>query len=227
MDRRRFLQATVTAGVTGTAGCLESLPGLGDSRTVLNAPEQDLSAAAHPSHGDVLPQMSFPDPLLNEKISTTSFEGERALLLTFFYTNCPDGMCPALTLRLRRAQEVADQNRYADDVAFLATTFDPERDTEGVLRAYAAEQGIDAGAENWHFMRPKRYEEGATFIEAEYGLRIEKVETGEFEDIGYGFPHYNLILLANRNGVVERAYPNGATVEIDRVIEDFETVVGR
>ncbi len=224
MHRRRYLQSIAAAGAVGAAGCLDSLP-IGDGRTVLAAPEQDLSAAAHPSHGDDVPSISLPDPLLGEEVSTEDFEGERAFLMTFIYTNCPDGMCPALTLRLRRTQEVAAEEGYGDEAAFLATTFDPERDTADVLRDYGERKGVDFDAGNWHFLRPERYEEGAELIEEHFGLVVEKVDTEEFGSLEYGFPHYNLILLVNKRGVVERAYPNGATVEIERVVDDFETVV--
>lgn len=54
-----------------------------------------------------------PDPITNEKISISEYEGERAILWTSFYTNCPDGVCPALILRLRRAQEAATEEDTA------------------------------------------------------------------------------------------------------------------
>ncbi|WP_181691651.1 SCO family protein [Natronomonas sp. LN261] len=225
MDRRRYVQSIGTVGVAATAGCLGAIPGVGDSRTVLDPPEIDLSAADHPSYGDDLPSVSLPDPLLGEEISTEQFEGERAILMTFIYTNCPNGMCPALTLRLRRAQAVAAEKGYGDESAFLATTFDPERDTADVLEDYADRQGVDVDAGNWHFLRPESYEAGTELIEENFGLVIEKVDSDDYETLEYAFPHYNLILLANRDGVVERAYPNGATVDVDRVVEDFETVV--
>jgi len=218
------LRSVAAAGAVGAAGCLDTLP-VGDRRTVLEAPDIDLSDAAHPSHGDDVPSVTLPDPLLGEEISTDGFEGDRTLLMTFIYTNCPDGMCPALTLRLRRAQTVAAEGGYGDEAAFLATTFDPERDTAETLREYGHEQGVDLDAGNWHFLRPERYEAGAELIEESFGLPIEKVETERFEGLEYGFPHYNLILLVNRDGVVERAYPNGATVDVGTVVSDFETVV--
>lgn len=224
MKRRGYLSAVATTSAVATAGCLYGVPVIG-SETVLDAPEIDLSAASHPSHGDELPTLSFPDPLLGEVVSTERFEGERALLLTFIYTNCPDGMCPALTLRLRRAQEIATADGYSDDSAFLATTFDPERDTADVLRNYATERGIDLDAGNWHFLRPESYEEGVETLEGKFGLVIEKAESEVYDDLEYVFPHYNLILLVNDRGIVERAYPNGATVDIDRVITDFKAVV--
>jgi protein SCO1/2 len=142
-----------------------------------------------------------------------------------FYTNCPDGMCPALILRLRRAQERAAEAGYSDNSAFLALTFDPERDTADVLETYAAQQGVDLDAGNWHFLRPETFEGGAELIEEQFGLVIEKQPADDYESLEYVFPHYNLILLANADGVVERAYPNGATADVSRVVDDFETVV--
>jgi protein SCO1/2 len=224
MDRRHYLQSLGTAGVAATAGCLNAIPLIG-GRTVLAPPEQDLSEAAHPSHGDDIPSVSLPDPLSGEEISTTQFEGERAYLMTFIYTNCPDGMCPALTLRLRRAQEVAAEGGYGDQAAFLEVTFDPERDTADVLRTYGKQQGVDLDAGNWHFLRPESYEAGKELIEEHFGLVIKKIEADGYEKLDYIFPHYNLILLVNKRGVVERAYPNAVSVDIDRIVGDFETVV--
>lgn len=225
MHRRRYLYTAATAGIVGTAGCLESLPGTGDSRTVLEPPEQDLSEASHPSYDEELPESTLPDPLLGEEISTAQFEGERTVLMTFIYTNCPDGMCPALTQRLRRTQEVAAEEGFADESAFLALTFDPERDTPDVLETYAGQQGVDLDAGNWHFLRPETYEEAQQVVSEQYGLPLEKRDADQYENLEYAFPHYNLILLVNDQGIVERAYPNGATIDISTVADDFETVV--
>jgi protein SCO1/2 len=224
MDRRRYLGSIAASGLAFTAGCLGAVPGVG-SKTVLDPPEQDLSAASHPSHGDEFPHITLPDPLLDEEISATELEGERAFLMTFFYTNCPDGMCPALILRLRRAQAAAAEGGYGDGAAFLPITFDPERDTADTLETYADQQGVNLDAGNWHFLRPESYEAGKTLIDEEFGLVIKKVDAEENDSLEYRFPHYNLILLVNDRGIVERAYPNATGVEISRIVDDFETVV--
>lgn len=239
MNRRRCLRTAGAVGVAATAGCLGVLGGSGPDSTVLGPPEQDLSAASHPSYGDDLPEVTLPDPIAGETVSTAAFEGERAVLLTFFYTNCPDGVCPALILRLRRAQAVAaapsddlpgplrgilGEDPYGDEAAFLPITFDPERDTADVLREYAGRQGVNLSAGNWHFLRPERYEAGQRLIESKFGLKVEKSEAEAYENLEYQFPHYGLILLVNKAGVVERAYPNGPAVDIERVVNDFERV---
>ncbi|QGA84340.1 SCO family protein [Halomicrobium sp. LC1Hm] len=226
MDRRRYLQSIAAAGTTASvAGCFGVLTESGAEGTVLGPPEQDLSEAAHPSYGDEMPAFTVPDPITGEDISTTDFEGERTILWTSFYTNCPDGVCPALILRLRRAQEVATEGGYGDAAAFLAHTFDPERDTADVLREYARQQGVNLDAGNWHFLRPESYKAGKELLEEQFGLFIEKRPAEDLENLEYQFPHYGLILLVNERGIVERAYPNGASVDVEIVENDFEQVV--
>ncbi|GAB7020820.1 SCO family protein [Halostagnicola bangensis] len=182
-----------------------------------------MSEASHPSYGEGFPAVEFPDPLTGETVSTEQFVGERTTLMTFFYTSCPDGACPALLLRLRRAQEVAAKE--GDDAAFLAMTFDPERDTEAELRAYADQQGADLDTGNWHFLRPNRYEDAKASLTEQFGLPLEKRDADEYENLEYMFPHYNYIFLVNEQGRIERVYPDGATVDPSQVVDDFETVV--
>lgn len=230
MDRRTYLGGIGITGLTSVAGCLGEAFGddedAGHPDAVLGPPEQDLSEASHPSYGDEFPAVSMPDPLSGETVSTGQFEGDRAVLMTFIYTNCPDGMCPALTLRLRRAQEVAAQEGYGDEAAFLAMSFDPERDDEQALRTFADEQGVDLEAGNWHFLQPERYEDAKSIVNEEFGIPLEKEDDDEYENLEYTFPHYPYILLVNERGIVERFYVKGSSMEVDRLIDDFETVVG-
>ncbi|WP_254768521.1 SCO family protein [Salinilacihabitans rarus] len=242
MDRRTYLRSLGVAGVAAGAGCLGSVPGLGDDETVLDPPEQSLAGASHPSHGDEIPAVELPDPLTGETVSTADFEGERAYLLTFFYTSCPDGACPALLFHLRAAQADATERGYADDIALLALTFDPDRDTPEELRTYADQQGVDREPGNWHFLRPEDNEAAREIVDGELGVPIERTddpdaltddEGGDHGDGGdhdhgdYMFVHPNLILLVNEDGVVERAYPNAWTrLDTDDLLADVRTVVG-
>ncbi|EMA67679.1 electron transporter SCO1/SenC [Halorubrum aidingense JCM 13560] len=232
MDRRTYLRslgaATATVSTAATAGCLGGLGGLGDSGaegTILGPPERDLSEASHPSYGDEMPHIAVPDPITGETVSTEGLEGERAVLWTSFYTNCPDGVCPALILRLRRAQEYAAEQGVGDEAAFLSLTFDPEQDTAEVLREYADQRGVDLDAGNWHFLRPESYERGRELMDEQFGLMIEKRDADEHENLEYQFPHVGIILLANKDGIVERVYPRGPQTDIERLVDDFERVV--
>ncbi|QKY17652.1 SCO family protein [Halorubrum sp. CBA1229] len=229
MDRRTYLRSLAATGAatttTATAGCLGVLGAGGAEGTVLGPPERDLSEASHPSYGDEMPHITVPDPITGEEVSTEGLEGERAVLWTSFYTNCPDGVCPALILRLRRAQEYAAEQGFGDEAAFLALTFDPERDTAEVLREYAGQRGVDLGAGNWHFLRPESYERGQELMDEEFGLVIEKRDADEYQNIEYRFPHVGIILLANEDGIVERVYPRGPQTDVERIVDDFERVV--
>lgn len=237
MDRRTYLGAAGITGLTSVAGCLgEALDGgsgngdrnEGHPDAVLGPPEQDLSEASHPSYGDEYPSVTLPDPLSDETISVEQFEGDRTVVMTFLYTNCPDGMCPALTLRLQRAQQAAAENGYADEAEFLAMTFDPERDTAEQLRTFAERRSVDYEADNWHFLRPERYEEAKSIIDETYGIPEESLKKNyenDYENVEYTFPHLPYIFLVNEAGIVERVYVRGHTVEISRLVNDVETVV--
>jgi len=226
MDRRTYLRSfAATGAAAATAGCLGVLGGSGAEGTVLGPPELDLSEASHPSYGDEMPDFTVPDPITGEDVSVADFEGERAVLWTSFYTNCPDGVCPALIQRLRRVQAVAAEEGYGDESAFLPTPFDPERDTADALREYAGQQGVDLDAGNWHFLRPESYERAQSLLGEQFGLVIEKTEANQSESLEYRFPHYGLIVLANKRGIVERAYPRGPQTDVERLVSDFERVV--
>lgn len=68
-----------------------------------------------------------------EPVSLSDQQG-KVTVLTFLYTNCPD-VCPLTAVRLRNIHEqLAAQ---AGQVAFLAVSIDPERDTVEAARAFS------------------------------------------------------------------------------------------
>ncbi|USZ71919.1 SCO family protein [Natronosalvus halobius] len=268
MDRRTYLGGLSTAGLAGVAGCLGSVesvlgedepePGRGnwgDGQTALETPTEDRGDPVHPIYGQEMPSFSFPDPLTGETVSSSDLEGEKSYLLTFFFTSCPDGVCPALLLRLRRAQADAVENGYVDDLDLLALTFDPERDTPEVLEEYAGQQGVDLEVGNWHFLRPEDNETAQATIDEKFGMKIERTDDGtegdgtdgndggdhendsddqsggnghdDHDHGAYTFTHIALIFLVNEHGVVERSYPRGTTVDTSKVLQDVRTVVGQ
>ncbi|MFC4541799.1 SCO family protein [Halosolutus amylolyticus] len=185
MERRTYLRSLGVAGLAGVAGCLDDgLAGIGSNdETVLDPPEVNRGDPSHPIHGEEFPSFSIPDPITGEMVSRDDFVGETPFVMTYFYSSCPDGACPALLLRLRRIQEDAAERGYEDDVGLLAVTFDPERDTGETLEQYAVEQGVDLDAGNWHFLRPEGEDEARAVIYEDFGMRYERVDDmDELED---------------------------------------------
>lgn len=228
MDRRTYLQAAATTAGAFVAGCV----GRGAGNTTLEKPEDqgaDSEDLPYPAYGQEFPESTLPDPLAEREVSTAEFEGERAVLMTFIFTRCPEGVCPALTQVLRHAQADAVENDYSSELALLATTFDVERDTPEALREYGEQQGVDYEAENWHFLRPESAERAREVVTETYGVEYERVDPEQIEgnhsghDMGeYTFDHYPITYLVNREGYVERAY--AGVPETSRVVEDVGTV---
>lgn len=229
MDRRTYLRGAAVSGTALIAGCLSRA----ESDTVLGEPEDqgaDSEDLPYPAYGEELPEATLPDPLRDSEVSTASFEGERTLLFTFIFTNCPDGVCPGLTQVFRHAQADAIENEYTDDVAFLTATFDPERDTVEALQEYGEDQGVEYDAENWHFLRPETEERAREVVTDTYGVEYQRVDPDELEgdhahhDMGeYTFEHYPITYLVNPDGYVERAYTG--VPGTSRVVEDLGRVV--
>jgi protein SCO1 len=75
----------------------------------------------------------------------SDFRG-RVVILTFLYTSCRD-VCPLVTQELREASELLGNHR--SDVAIVAVTVDPARDTIARAAAYSQEWRM---AERWEFL---------------------------------------------------------------------------
>lgn len=236
MHRRNFLQVAALSAGSAIAGCL----GDDDPNTVLDEPDipdADPEAFIYPAHGEELPQMTLPAPLHDREVSTTEFVGDRETLLTFIFTRCP-GPCPGMTATLAHVQVNATEEGYGDEVALMPTTFDPEYDDEDRIREFCERNGADPTAENWLFLRPETPEAADEAINGTFGVGFEEVpaeedphgghdghdqgETLDSEEGETTFSHLNLVILANRDGYVERAYQR--VPRPDEVLSDLETV---
>ncbi|CAI48893.1 SCO1/SenC/PrrC family protein [Natronomonas pharaonis DSM 2160] len=216
-DRRTVLKAVGAAAVgTATAGCLSSADEAG---TVLPPPEnydrrQDLDLP-FPDYGEEIPEITVPAPLQDRDVTTTEFIGERHTMYTFVYTTCTT-VCGALAATLQRVQIDSIESGYADEMAFLPMTFDPEVDTADVIREYEEGLGVAEDAGNWYFLRPEDSTEAEQVVDERFGVA--------FEGDGGHYQHTSLVLLVNKDGIVERAY-NGDPPRSDIAISDATTVV--
>ncbi|WP_256300658.1 SCO family protein [Haloarchaeobius salinus] len=220
--KRRNVLATVgtVAGGSALSGCLGVLSEDSNPNVVLGDPGNPFESedVAYPAWGQRLPDVTLPAPLETRDVKLASIE--RPQLLTFFYSHCQT-VCPVLISTLRNVQTHAHNNGYADEVALLPVTFDPERDTETRLRSYAEERNVAADAANWHFLRPSSTERAKAVVEDEFGVAFRRTEPEDMEM--YMFTHTSLTLLVNADGYVERAYRDQSP-DVDTILSDLERV---
>jgi len=219
-DRRTVLKATGTAAFGASmAGCLGGSSGAAGERTVLDPPanyerRKDIDLP-FPDYGEMLPEATVPAPLHDREVTTTEFVGDRHALLTFVYTSCTT-VCGTLVESLRRVQADSIAEGYADEFAFMPTTFDPETDTEAIIDEYCDRMGVDRESGNWYFLRPETPERAREIVDETFGVA--------YEGGGGHYEHAAVILLVNKDGVVERAY-NGGPPETGAGVDDARTLV--
>lgn len=84
-----------------------------------------------------------------QTVRLSDFRGQ-AIVLTFIYTSCPD-VCPLIAENLRVAYEILPVDAR-DDVALLAVTVDPARDTQAALEQFSELHRL-ADNPSWHALR--------------------------------------------------------------------------
>jgi protein SCO1 len=76
---------------------------------------------------------------------------DRIVLISFFYTTCPD-FCPLMMDKLARVRDLLEP-RLGKDIHFVSISVDPERDTPERLAAFADTFGV---AEGWDLLTGKK-----------------------------------------------------------------------
>ncbi|MCS6242985.1 MAG: SCO family protein [Opitutus sp.] len=91
--------------------------------------------------GENLPDFALYDQT-GQVVSPARFRGKQ-VMLNFIFTRCQVAtMCPLATANMVTTQRKA-REAGVTDIEFVSITLDPEYDTPGVLRTYAAQRGID------------------------------------------------------------------------------------
>lgn len=220
-SRRTFLRAAGTAAVLGLAGCTRIGSGRPDG-VHLDPPEnyEQLEDAElpYPIYGEKLPDATLPSPTLDRDLRVREFVGDRVTFLTFVYTRC-GGICPAEISNFVQVQARAAERGWSGDVALEAITFDPTYDTPERLDSFGADLGARYDQGNWFWLRPTSHERAKAVVQERYGEAFERND-------GDGMPwlHRGLILLANEDGYVERAY-SGKPPQPARMVADFEALM--
>ncbi len=245
LRRRTVLSAVGASAVAfSTAGCLDGVLG-GDTgaheNVVLEIPDnyddmrerRDEGIVEYPIHGDELPEVSGPDAsdcCGEEVVDTAAFIGEKHSVYTFIFTRCPTA-CPVLTSTLAHAQVDSLEHGYEDEFAFVNITFDPDYDTPDVLIEYSEDRGAAPEEDNWCLLRPETEEEAEEIVQDEFGIWYEYMPEEEREEQGMhpdmAYPHDEAIILANKDGYVERTYFGDQGPSEATLLEDIETLRDR
>ena len=233
--RKRTLLASVGSGVAlSLSGCMGMLGSGSDggSNTYLDAKEwegvDDPSNLPFPTHGQALPSATLPAPLRDDTEVSMPDDFETDLLVTFIYTNCMT-MCPRLTALMAQTQDYAREEGYSDQVSFVETSFDPARDDADAFREWADKHRVEMDDGNWYFLRPQSKERAKEVVQENYGIHFTKTEPENMD--AYMFSHAGVILLANQDGYVERAYklqaqrnPDSPRVSRQQITDDLATL---
>ena len=91
-----------------------------------------------PLPSDPAPDFTLVDGTTGQTVTLSSMRGQ-VVLLTFLYTNCPD-VCPLTAEKMRSARDALGD--AAKNVAFVAVSVDPARDTPEATRRFAESHGL-------------------------------------------------------------------------------------
>ncbi|MEX0648376.1 MAG: SCO family protein [Balneolaceae bacterium] len=142
------------------------------------------------------------------------FEGA-PVVMGFIYTNCPD-ICSFITANVKKVYEEAD---YPDNTHYVLVTFDPERDTPGVLKEYADAFGMDG--EPFRFLTGDP--ETVDALMNRVSVRTQESfsrETEEGERL-YFLNHSDKILLIDSESRLIFDY-GGSMTPVNIIVEDLE-----
>jgi protein SCO1/2 len=161
-------------------------------------------AKAYREVGENLPDFALYDQD-GRVVPAGRFRG-RQIMLNFIYTRCPIAtMCPAATLRMMAVQKQA-RAAGVTNLELISITLDPEFDTPGTLKEYAAARGIDTG--NFSFLTGP-----------EAAIRDLLTQFGVIAEFTDGLLRHTLVtLLINEQGrIVHRA--DGSEWTVDEFVE--------
>lgn len=104
--------------------------------------------AAYREIGEKIPDFALYDQEARV-VQSARFHGKQ-VMLNFIFTRCPVAtMCPASTMKMMGAQQLA-REAGVPNIEFVSITLDPAYDSPAVLKDYAVTRGIDTA--NFSFL---------------------------------------------------------------------------
>ena len=141
-----------------------------------------------------------------ERFGSAQLQG-RIWIADFIFTSCP-GPCPMISSRMSELQKPLAKT----DVQLVSFTVDPEKDTPGVLRAYA--EKLHAHPQRWNFLTGAK---PAIYTLTKDGFKLG-VSDGSEES---GGPiHSTRMVLIDRHGTIRGYYDALAPDAVTKVLAD-------
>ena len=131
--------------------------------------------------GDLVPPYHFTNEL-GQAVSLEGFRGQ-AMAITFLFTRCPfPTFCPRMTSNFEQAQKkLLAMSGGPTNWHLLTVTFDPQYDTPGVLKSYAANHGYDP--RHWNYLTGDLIE--ITALTEQFGLMFWRPDPKEVTGISH------------------------------------------
>lgn len=143
------------------------------------------------------------------------FKGQY-VVLGFIYTHCPD-VCPIITNNLKKMQE---EMGFPSDVHFAEITFDPDRDTPEVLKAYKEIYKLN---ENFTFLTGQPEIISETMDSLRVRSQVSMSTTTEEGKELYFMNHSDKIMVLDKDSRVVLEY-GGSMTPISYIIEDLNKI---
>lgn len=180
------------------------LSGCSGESSIITARAAEPSESVLPSQGHIQ-DFALTDQYGN-RVALSDFQG-RTVLLSFFYSVCPD-FCPSMNYDLKRINDTLTSTDR-EKVTLLSVSFDPIVDSPSTLKQYAASHGFDAA--NWYFLSGSGLE--INRVLAASGVAAEETPAeehlhgdGATHHHPRGFNHMAQALLIDQRGEVRKAY---------------------
>lgn len=154
----------------------------------------------------------------------SDFFGDKVVLLNFVYTTCDDvNGCPLSTFVMHSIRKaLKDRPELAAKLRIVTLSFDPQRDTPEVMRAYGAEFGGEEQTAEWRFLTTASNADLGPILKA-YGQYVipERNEAGE--ETGK-FAHILKVYLVDLDARVRNIY-SVSFLHPDVLLADVETLL--
>ena len=124
-------------------------------------------------------------------------------IANFFFTTCGD-ICPVMSRNMAALHRTFEM---IDGVTLVSITVNPEMDSSGVLKAYAAKYNADT--DKWHFLTGPR-----TQIQE---LAVKSFKLGSIEEPIFHSPKFALV---DRKGLIRGYYDGVQSGEVSQLFKD-------